>query len=275
MKKFKVGLQLFSVRNEMEKDMEDTLKRVKDMGYDNVEFAGYFGKTAEEVKELLDKYGLDCASVHQGIDPFREQGQPAYDYIKTIGVSYDAIPGYNIKYYLDDLDGTIERFTEVGKRMKENGIQLLYHNHDFEFRKIDGEYIMDKLYRTIPEQYLQPEFDTCWIHYAGINPSEYIKQYDGRCKVLHLKDFICKNISDGPIYDIIKEADERSSVETRPERGFEFRPVGYGVQNFEEIIKSAEDIGVEYLIVEQDASPSGNPLSDAKKSREYLKSIGI
>ena len=94
MKKFKVGLQLYSVRDQMEKDMEGTLKAVKEMGYDYVEFAGYFGKSAEEIRALLDKYGLICISVHQGLDFYEEGGQSAAEYIKTLGANFSAIPWY-------------------------------------------------------------------------------------------------------------------------------------------------------------------------------------
>lgn len=274
MKKFKVGIQLYSVRDAMEQDMDATLAKVKEMGYDYVEFAGYFGKSAEEVKALLDKHGLECISVHQAIDLFIEQGQPAYDYLKTIGAQYSAIPWYPIEKSIGEWDDTVATFTKIGKELKENGIQMLYHNHDFEFKKIGDEFMLDKLYRTVPEEYLQPEFDTCWVHYAGNNPAEYIKKYDGRCKVLHLKDFVCKNLGGGPVYDLIDENGESTGGGSE-DKGFEFRPVGYGIQNFSEILAAAEEIGVEYVIVEQDQSPDGNPLEDAKKSREYLKTLGL
>ena len=92
MKKFKVGIQLYSLRDAMEKDMDATLKAVKEMGYDYVEFAGYFDKSAEEVRTLLDKYGLECVSVHQAIGLFEEEGKAAVDYLNTIGAKYCAIP---------------------------------------------------------------------------------------------------------------------------------------------------------------------------------------
>ena len=274
MKKFKVGIQLYSVRDAMEQDMDSTLAKIKEMGYDYVEFAGYFGKSAEEVKALLDKHGLECISVHQAIDLFIEQGQPAYYYLKTIGAQYSAIPWYPVENFNNDWDKTVEIFNKIGKELKDNGIQMLYHNHDFEFNKIGDEFILDKLYSTIPEEYLQPEFDTCWVHYAGNNPAEYIKKYNGRCKVLHLKDFVCKKLGGGPVYDLIDENGESTGA-SREDKGFEFRPVGYGIQNFPEILAAAEEIGVEYVIVEQDQSPAGNPLEDAKKSREYLKTLGL
>lgn len=134
MKNFKVGIQLYSIRDAMERDMDKALKAVKDMGYDYVEFAGYYGKTAEEVKSILDKYGLEAISVHQSIDLFEEQGQTAVDYIKTLGVKYSAIPWYPVdEFFPENIAATIEKFRNVSKLLKDNGIQLMYHNHDFEF----------------------------------------------------------------------------------------------------------------------------------------------
>ena len=180
MKKFKVGLQLFSIRNAMEQDMDAALKAVKEMGYDYVEFAGYFGKSAEEVKAILDKYGLECISVHQAPSLFWEEGQSAIDYLKGIGAKYCAIPWYTVDEFFNNWDETMAKFTDLGKQLKENGIQLMYHNHDFEFRTIDGEFILDKMYATIPNDILKPQFDTCWVHYAGNNPAEYLKKYVGK-----------------------------------------------------------------------------------------------
>lgn len=275
MKKFKVGIQLFSVRDAMEKDMDATLKAVKEMGYDYVEFAGYFGKSAEEVRALLDKHGLECVSVHQAPALFFEEGQKAIDYLKTIGAKYCAIPWYGKENYENDWDGTVEKFTSLGKRMKENGIQLLYHNHDFEFEKIDGEVILEKLYSAVPGDLLRPEYDVCWVHYAGNDPAEYITKYDGQLEVLHLKDFVCKALGGGPVYSLIDNSGKEGKKPSKEDNGFEFRPVGSGIQNFPAILEAAEKCGVEYVIVEQDQSPDGDSLGDAKKSREYLKSLGI
>ena len=88
MKKFKIGLQLYSIRENVEKDMDAALKAVKEMGYDCVEFAGFFGKSAEEVRAMLDKYGLEAISVHQTAEPWLKEGQKAIDYLKTDGVKF-------------------------------------------------------------------------------------------------------------------------------------------------------------------------------------------
>ncbi|MBQ7779844.1 MAG: sugar phosphate isomerase/epimerase [Clostridia bacterium] len=275
MKQFKVGLQLYSVRDAMEKDMDATLKAVKEMGYDYVEFAGYFGKTAEEVKALLDKYDLKAISVHQAIDLFEKEGKAAVDYLNTIGVKYSAIPWYDKNELYNNWDNTVKKFAEVSKLLKAGGIQLMYHNHDFEFVKIDGEYVLDKLYRTLDSETLMPEIDTCWVHYAGVNPAEYVKKYSGRIKVLHLKDFVCKKLGGGPVYALIDEDGNEIKNASKEDNGFKFTPVGSGIQDWNEILTAADEAGVEYVIVEQDDSYEQCSLEAAKMSRDYLKTLGL
>lgn len=277
MKKFKVGIQLYSLRDSMEKDMDATLKAVKEMGYDYVEFAGYFGKSAEEVKSILDKYGLECISVHQGMDLFDDDADAAIKYIKTIGAKYCAIPWYDVKEFQENWDATIEKITNHGKLLKDSGLKLMYHNHDFEFNKIDGEYILDKLYATVSEDLLMPQIDTCWVRYAGVNPSEYIEKYNGRIEVLHLKDFVGGKVKNGSAYALI----DKNGNEQKPDNGdsseteFKLVPVGSGIQDWESILAAAENAGIDCVIVEQDSSVDRDPLDAAKMSRDYLKSLGL
>ncbi len=266
MKKFKVGLQLYSVRDQMERDMEATLKAVKEMGYDCVEFAGYFGKSAEEIKALLDKYGLACYSVHQSVDLFTKEGQAAVDYLKKLGASYYAVPWFALENFTDNWEEAKETFYNLYELTDKNGIQLLYHNHEFEFTKIKGKYIIDRLYEEVP--YINPQFDTCWIRYADENPCDYLRKYKDRINIVHLKDFTANKLAGGPVYELIGKVDANQG---RIDNGFRFRPIGYGMQNWENIIAVCDEIGAEILIVEQDQWYEEDSLNEAKKSREYLK----
>lgn len=277
MKKFKVGLQLFSVRDDMAKDFEGTLQKVKDMGYDCVEFAGFFDKSAEEVKEIIDRIGLEAVSVHQGNQLFLEQGEKAIDYLKTVGVKYCAIPWY-VKEALkgtDKWETTKKEFIEYSAALKKAGIKLLYHNHDFEFEKFEGKYLIDWLYEELDADVISPEFDTCWVHYAGEDPCKYIEKYAGRVEVIHLKDFVCKALGGGPVYDLIDKSGNVSDKPSKEDNGFMFKPVGSGIQNFPAILESAEKSGTEYVIVEQDEAPEKPAMECAKLSRDYLKSLGL
>ena len=277
MKKFKLGLQLYSLRDEMAKDFEGTLKKVSEMGYEYVEFAGYYDKTAEEIKAIMDKYGLKSISVHQGYEVFlAEEAQEKIDFLKVLGVKYVVIPGMRVENHKgsDNYEKTIEELRSVSELLEKNGMQLGYHNHDFEFKKYDNKFLLEWLLEDLKGTMI-PEIDTCWVHYAGINPQEYILKYKGSLPLLHLKDFACKNLGDGPVYDIINNGGNAKEAPSQEDNGFEFRPVGDGVQDIPAIIKSAEECGTEYLIVEHDGFTDIEPSECVKRSIDYLKSLGL
>jgi sugar phosphate isomerase/epimerase len=272
MKKFKVALQLFSIRDEMKRDMDTALGEVKKMGYDYVEFAGYFGKSAEEVRALLDKHRLECVSVHQGLTFSDEELQKTADFLKVIGSKYCAIPGYSLEEFKNNFNETAALFAKAGKILKDNGISLLYHNHANDFEKLDGEYILDKLFATVPADLLNPQIDTCWVHYAGENPAAYIEKYAGRISVVHLKDFVCKKFGEGPVYDLIGKGEIK--IASRDDAGFAFRPVGYGIQDFPAILSAAGRSGADVVVVEDECFDP-RPMESVKMSRDYLKSLGL
>lgn len=274
MKQFKIGLQLYSVREEMEKDMPGTLRKVKDMGYDYVEFAGYFNHSAEEVRALCDEIGLEIVSVHQKHDVFMKEPQEAVDYLKTLGVKYCAVPWVSRATWQENYAGLIEELSKTSDILKKADINLLYHNHEFELLdKIDGEFILDKMCNELGKDKIVPQLDVCWVHYAGQKPEEYIKKY-AHMKVLHLKDFVCDNLGAGPVYELIDENGNAPKNRDRATDGFHFRPIGYGRQDIPAIMKAAEETDVEYVIVEQDNDFAEGCLGDAAKSRAYLASIG-
>ena len=275
MKKFNVGLQLYSVRESMAKDFEGTLTAVRDMGYEYVEFAGYFGKTSDEIKEVLDRLGLKCVSVHQRLEFFDDDPVGKMNYLKNFGVKYVVVPWHD-KSNLAGGPGwedTVKKFTNYAKLFKENGLVLGYHNHDFEFEKLDGKYLHDYLFEAIDSDNFVPEFDTCWLRYAGLAPESKIREYAGRVEIVHLKDFVCENFASGPVYDLITtDGKDGGKKPTKEENKFEFRPVGMGLQDFKTILEACEESGTETVIVEQDGTSLGmTDLESVKASREYLK----
>ena len=273
MKQFKVGLQLYSVRDAIAADFEGTLQAVKDMGYEYVEFAGYFGRTAEEIKAILDRIGLKCISVHQGIEFFDENPDAAAEFLKTFGVKYSVLPWYPKDRLAGSPDWatSVAHMRRVAEVLKKHDMKMGYHNHEFEFETHEGKYIHDYIFEELGLDLIEPELDTCWVCYAGLDPAEKIRDFKGNVTIVHLKDFVAKRLNGGPAYALIDADGNVPKKGTREDNGFEFRPVGYGRQDFKSILEACEECGTEYVIVEQDSHYDATELEDAKKSRDYLK----
>ena len=279
MKKAMIGYQMYSAREEAAADLKGVLKKLAAMGYDGVEFAGFYGHTAEEVKAMLDETGLKAISGHQAIPETIEDMFAKIAYYKTIGCEYLAVP------FLDEAHrpgsegfaATIRNIYTFGRLCKEAGIQLLYHNHDFEFIKLSGMYGLDFLYAATPCDVLKTELDCCWVKYAGEDPAAYIRKYTGRAPIIHLKDYVGRKTEKSP-YALISadgSGKDDGTAANPADVAFEFRPVGYGCQDVPSLIEAGLEAGAGWFIVEQDQWYNRPALEAAKMSRDYLKSIGM
>ena len=272
MKQFPVAIQLFSVRKEASRNLYGTLKELKKMGYDGVEFAGLYNHTAEEVREMCADLGLVPISAHVPYLDMIADPEGVLGAYRTIGCEYIAVPYLTEQYRpgTPAFPEVIENIKKLGEVANRLGMKLLYHNHDFEFMKLNGKYALDVLYEEVPADLLQTELDTCWVNVGGENPTEYLLKYSGRAPVLHLKDFVGEKSEN--MYELIGI---ENKAPARP-ANFAFRPVGYGKQDFPSILTAAEKAGVKWVVVEQDSPTAENtPLECAEMSRKYLKSIGL
>ncbi len=270
MKRFPVALQVYSVRDDMEKDFYGTLKKVKALGYDGVEFAGLFGHSAEEVKGWCAELELTPISAHVPFVDMMADPELLATYA-AIGCRYVAIPYLTEEYRpgQDKFDEVIAGARVLGEKAKALGMQLLYHNHDFEFVKVDGKYALDILYDTVPAELLATELDTCWVNVGGEDPAGYVRKYTGRAPVVHLKDFVGGKTDN--MYALIGIDSDEAPADAK---AFEFRPVGYGRQDVYGIMTAAEAAGAEWLVVEQDMPSMGrSPLECAELSVNYVKTL--
>ena len=243
-----IGLQLYTVRNEIFKDVEGTIAKVAGIGYNSVELFGYgngkfFGKTPEEFLAILKKNNLKTPSGHYSIDSYLAKGDED-DLKKTLAVAaqmeheFIVIPylADDMRTSLDDYKKLAVKFNSAGEIAKSAGLQLAYHNHDFEFKDWGGgktgyEVIMKE---TDPSL-LKLEMDIYWVVRAGQYPVKIIKENPGRIKMWHLKDMASK---------------EPPSYTTAGPQFF--APVGTGIINFKEIFKYKKESGMKYFFVEQD-----------------------
>lgn len=270
--KFPVAIQVYSVRDYAEKDFYGTLKQIKEMGYEGVEFAGLYGNTPAEVKRIIDELGLKAVSAHVPFQELMNDIPGTVAAYREIGCPYIAIPwlGESDRPGSENYTNVVAGVRAIGEEMKKQGGALLYHNHDFEFKMVDGKYALDRLYEEIPADLLQTELDTCWVNVAGEDPAAYVRKYSGRAPLVHLKDFVMPGKKPAHMYELIgadNAAEDDGAV-------FEFRPVGYGAQDFREILKASEEAGASWVIVEQDQPSMGKTsLECAKMSIDYLNTI--
>lgn len=262
-----VAVQVYSVRDDASSDLQGTLEKIQAMGYDGVEFAGLYGYAPADIKKMLEKTGLTAVSAHVPLNDLRRDTKNVIADYAYLGCKWIAVP------YLDkadrpgsgDFDKTIADIKEIAVEAKKQGIQLLYHNHDFEFVKIGDKYALDVLYESISEDLLKTELDTCWVKVGGEDPANYILKYSDRAPLVHLKDF--KGTKSEHMYGLIGKED-KAEVSDK----FELRPVGLGVQEWPSILEASEKAGAEWVIVEQDTATLGKtPLESIRISRDYLK----
>ncbi len=273
MKTLPVAVQVYSVRDQAEKDFKGTMEQLKAMGYDGVELAGLYSYSKEAVKSILNEVGLEPVSAHVPLQDMQADIDSVIETYKYIGCKYIVVP-----YLMEGnrpgdeaFKQTLKDIIRCGEACTAAEMTLLYHNHDFEFIKLeDGTFALDDLYnKTTPDQ-LQAEPDTCWIKVAGQDPAAYVRKYAGRVPIVHLKDFF-KEGQVGSMYELIgleAEEDKGSGV-------FEFRPVGHGMQDFKPILEASIDAHAKWVVVEQDEPSGGHGrLESVKMSRDYLKTLG-
>jgi sugar phosphate isomerase/epimerase len=244
-----IGLQLYTVRRELEKDFAGTLEKVAALGFLEVEFAGYFNHTPQEVKTILARYQLSAPSAHISTAVLRGNLQEAIEAAQAIGHQY-LVCGYlpaEERRSLDDYKKLVDLFNDAGGRMKKAGIQFGHHNHDFEFVPIEGRLPYDVILAGTDPQMVKMELDLYWITKAGKNPLDYFSAYPGRFPFVHVKDM------------------------DRTPRQF-FTEVGQGTIDFKKIFAAAQKAGVKHYFVEQDETPA-SPFSSIKLSMDYLKRL--
>ena len=265
-----IAVQVYSVRDDASADLYATLKKIKEMGYDGVEFAGLYGNTPATIKAWCDEIGLVPVSAHVTFTDMLKDPIGVLSKYAEIGCKYVAVP-YLVPEHRPEhanFPYIVEFIHVLCKAAKKLGMTMLYHNHDFEFLKIDGKYALDVLYDTVPADLLQTELDTCWVNVGGEDPADYIKKYTGRAPVVHLKDFAGEKSDD--MYELIGI---EKKAPTRPSN-FEFRPIGKGNQDFPAILEAAKSAGAEWVVVEQDQATMGlTPMESIKTSIDYLKSF--
>lgn len=261
----KVGLQLYTVRDLMTKDFNGTLSRVASIGYREVEFAGYYGKSPKEVRAAIDRLGVVSPSNHVDWKTVTTNWQEALDAAHVIGHSYLVNPWIDedVRNHPDGWKKAAEVFNRAGEASKKSGIQFCYHNHWFEFVPMaDGKLPYDLLLEDTDPHLVKMEMDLGWINVGGKDPLEYFKRYPGRFPMVHVKD-VTKIPQPTPVHGGKVTFEEMYPYLTS---------VGSGVIDWKKIFEHSAQAGIKHYFVEDDM-PGDHPFQNIARSYKYLAQL--
>jgi len=221
-----VGLQLWTIREECERDLERSLHRLGELGYDGVELFQLHGQDAQRVRAWLDACGLAAVGRHAPLDVLEAQLPQLADELAALGTDRVALSWIDPDS-LDDPGSVVARVEGVAHAARGAGLSLGFHNHWAELRALDGGRTFLDLLRELPAEQLWLELDLGWIWHAGADPAEQLERTAGRCPVVHLKDY--------------RSREDRDDV-----------PVGDGIVGYDRLVPAAVAAGAEWLVVEED-----------------------
>ena len=265
-----VGIQLYTVKDAMQEDPAGTLKKIREIGFGEVETAGFGKLSAKQFRGLLDDAGLACPSAHLQFDNL----DSAFENAHVLGAQYAttgslhasasdpnlADTSWTPSMNLDDAKRTARLANHIGEAAKRAGLQFVYHNHNFEFASQSGGVVSyDVLLRETDPDLVKFEIDCGWMIFAGRNPIDYFKKYPNRFPMIHVKDFL-------PAHDNVASAAGQA-----PMLGAE---LGHGVVDYKPIFAAAAAAGLRHYFVEQEGPFSRmTPLQSAQVDYDYLHSL--
>ncbi len=246
-KKIPIGLQLYSIRHQAQQDLPGVLKAVAEMGYDGVEFAGYYGRSAEEMKQLLDDQGLICCGTHIGLNALTGDALKAtVEYNQTLENPYLIVAGMG-RGYTESRETVLEmadRYNQIAEQLEPLNMQTGYHAHGYDFRQIEGETAWDLFFEhTRPDVIMQLDIGNCIG--GGGDPYATLRRFPGRSVTVHLKEH------GGP-----------------PEA-----VVGEGDVDWKQVMEICETVGgTKWYIVEHERS-AGDPMDNVRRCLENLQAL--
>jgi sugar phosphate isomerase/epimerase len=245
----RLSLQLYTVRDHLEKDPAATYKAISEIGLEYVEGGGSFGAaTAQEGRKLLDDFGLKASGSHIGIDRLESELGKVIEEVNVLGAKYVIVPWLNPEVYAQGWHGVAKRIEAIGHKVNEAGLTLAYHNHDFEF-KTEGKPGLDVLFEATDPQAVKFELDLAWVQIGGRDPALYIERFRDRLPLVHLKDF-------------------------DPDKTPRWQPGGQGIVDWDACLDQLAKSNVEFAPIELDESAI-DPIEAVRQSVEFFKTKGL
>jgi sugar phosphate isomerase/epimerase len=261
----RVGLQLYTVRALMKTDFDATIAKVAKTGYKEVEFAGYFDKTPQEVRATLDKNDLTSPSTHIDYEHVENKWPETLETAKTIGHTFIVCPWIDVKQRnAEGWKRAAELFNKAGAAAQQAGIQFCYHNHAFEFEPAEGlggKVPYDYLLANTDAKLVKMEMDLCWMTVGNQDPLKYFSAYPGRFPLVHVKDWTSKD-ANGPAYEGAKGPSSKPG---------HMMDVGQGEVDWKRIFAKSSEAGIQHYFVENDEPKS--VWNDIKISHDYLAKL--
>ena len=255
--KNKVGIQLYSLRDEMIKNPKETLAQVASFGYKYVEcYDGdlglFWGMSNIEFKNYLDNLGLEMIASHCGDTNNLESFKTKCDQAAEVGIDYLICPWAGKEISISAFQNLAETFNKCGQIANQSGISFAYHNHDYSFKKIDGIYLQDILMNETDKNLVDFELDIYWVVASGEDPKVWFDKYPGRFTHSHVKDY--------------KEL---------PDNKYESCTLGRGSIDFPSILAHGKEKGLKFFIVEQEAYTGTSQLESAKDNYNYMSALKV
>lgn len=224
-----IGLQLYTLREECSRDLPGTLQKVAAMGYPFVELYDNYGLDAPALRKLLSEHNLKAVSSHVALEKLEADLPGVIEYYQALDCRFLVCPyvAEERRRTAADYQNLGKILTAIGTTCNWAGIQFCYHNHNFEFESFDGQSGWQLLLESSDPRFVQAELDLYWVEYSGWDPGALLRQLQGRCPLIHLKDI-------GP---------DRSTVE-----------FGEGLMDWADILRVARESGVRHFLIEQDAT---------------------
>jgi sugar phosphate isomerase/epimerase len=244
-----IGIELYTVRRELAKDVAGTLAKLAEIGYREVEFSGYPPGTGKSLRAILDRLKLTAPAGHVGLQAIRGEWDRSLEEAAEVGQRYVVVAFIpeEERRTADGWKRLAAAFNKAGERARAAGLTFAYHNHDFEFPPLDGAIPYDLLLAETDPRLVQLELDLYWITKGGRDPLAYFAKWPGRFPLVHVKD-----------------------MDATPRKFF--ADVGKGTIDFKRIFRRAGEAGIKHYFYEQDETP-GSPFDSAKASYDYLRAL--
>ncbi len=255
-----IGLQLYTVRHQLQADFAETLRKVSAIGYKEIEFAGFDKEPVPEINRLLAVDGLKARSGHFGYQLLDSNLDTIIKDAHALGMSYIVLPSLPnfMRHSVEAYKRGADFLTQTGKQCRKAGLHFAYHNHNLDFETFNGVVALDLLLQNTDPTYVNFEMDCFWVTRAGYDPVAYMDKYPGRFPLLHIKD----------------ERRHYPPTATGPTPRTLFAPVGRGIIDWKRIFKAARKGGLKYYFVEQDQTELP-PFQAIRISYDYLHRLTV